>query len=549
MERIHRHAPALLLGAALAVAAVLILVLTAKTTFYGDTWNFLMARRDLSVDALLKPHNEHLVVVPVLIEQLLLRVFGMSSSTPEQVVLVAFLLAMAALLYVYVKRRVGEWPALFAAILVLFLGPAWEALLWPFEITFCGPLVCGIGMLLALEREDRLGDAIACLLLTLALGFSGLGVPFLLAAAVAVFLGPRDTWARRAYVFVVPALLFAAWYVGWGHEAVSHTSLRNVLASPRYVADALAVALGALVGLGSNPTGGVAEPVWGRALLVALVVGLVVWKLRRPGFHRGLWPIAAAASASWFLTAFNNSPGRDFTSSRYQLAGAVFLLMILANLFYGVRLGRRGILVGAVLTALAVGPNLVVLYDGAKVLEREAVTTRSDTAAIELARDTVADDFQLDPTVAGTGVLVDVFAGTYLEAVDEYGSPAYTPSELADAPAPAGFRADVVLSRALGLYLSTESGAYRGSGGDCVDVPGGGAGPPEVPLSAETTRIEVAPGPPASFSLRRFAAGEFPVQTEGAPGGSVSELQIPRDRSSRPWYLHVDAAQLVRVCS
>jgi hypothetical protein len=549
MERIRRNAPVLLLGAALVAAAVLMLVLTAKTTFYADTWEFLMNRRDPSLDSLLEPHNEHLVAVPVAIEQLLLRVFGMTSSTPEQVVLVALVLALAALLYVYVKRRVGEWPALFAAVLVLFLGPAWEVLLWPFEITFLGPLVCGLGMLLALEREDRLGDALACLLATLGLGFSGLGVPFLLAAAVAVFLGPRETWARRAYVFVVPVALFAIWYVGWGHEAQSHVSLRNVLSSPRYVADTIAVALGALVGLGTNPADGSIEPVWGRILLVALTIGAVAWKLRRPGLHRGLWPVAAAAAANWLLTAFNNSPGREFTASRYQLAGAVFLIMILANLFYGARLGRRGILVGAALTAVAIAPNLVILHDGAKSLEREAVITRSDTAALELARRTVDPSFELDPTVAGTGVLIDVFAAPYFEAVDEYGSLAYSESELETARPEGRYQADVVLSRALPLSTVTRVGVYSGAGGDCVEVVGGGQGAPEVPVTAGTTRIEVAPGAPASLSLRRFAdPGSYPVKTADAPGESTVELGIPRDLSSLPWQLHVEAEQLVRVC-
>jgi hypothetical protein len=532
---------------ALVGAAVLMLVLTAQTTFYADTWEFLMNRRDPSVETLLQPHNEHLVAAPVLIEELLLRVFGMTSSTPEQVVLLAFVLAIAVLLYVYVKRRVGEWPALFAAVLVLFLGPAWEATLWPFEITFCGPLACGIGMLLALEREDRLGDAAACLLLILGLGFSGLGVPFLAAAAVAILLGPRQTWARRAYVVAVPVLLFAAWYVGWGHEAASNLSLRNVMVSPRYVADAVAVALGSLAGLGIDQQSGAAELIWGRALLVGLLAAVVAWKLRRPGFHRGLWPVAAAATANWALSAFNDGPGRDFTSSRYQLAGAVFLIMILANLFYGARLSRPAILAGAALTLLAVAVNLVTLRDGAKLLEREAVVTRADTAALEIARDRVPPDFQLDPTVAGTGVLVDVFAQPYFEAVDEYGSPAYSPDELARAPAPAGNRADIVLARALGLSTSTTPGAYRGAGGDCVEV-SGGAGPPEIRLPGETTRIEVAPGPPASLALRRFASGEYPVQIESPPGDSVIELRIPPDRSARPWYLHVEARQPVRVC-
>src|SRR5215218_2293300 len=119
MERTNRNAPALLLGAALAAGIAMTLVLTSKMTFYQDTWEFLIERRGFTVDTLLRPHNEHIVVFPILIEQLLLRVFGMTSALPEYVLLAFFLAVTALLVYVYVKRRVGPCPALFAAILIL----------------------------------------------------------------------------------------------------------------------------------------------------------------------------------------------------------------------------------------------------------------------------------------------------------------------------------------------------------------------------------------------------------------------------------------------
>src|SRR5262249_21254408 len=157
-ERLSRHAPVLLLGLALVCAAAMTLILTRNFTFLQDTWEFLINRRDPSLDVLFRPHNEHLVVFPVLIEELLLRLFGVGSATPEYFVLTAFLLGTATLLYVYLQRRVDPWLALLATVVVLTLGPAWEVLLWPFEITFVGPVFFGLAMLLALEREDRGGD-------------------------------------------------------------------------------------------------------------------------------------------------------------------------------------------------------------------------------------------------------------------------------------------------------------------------------------------------------------------------------------------------------
>jgi hypothetical protein len=84
--------------------------------------------------------------------------------------------------------------------------------------------------------------------------------------------------------------------------------------------------------------------------------------------------------------------------------------------------------------------------------------------------------------------------------------------------------------------------------GSCVTLQGGGTRSAGLPISAGVTRIEVAPGPRAAFSLRRLAAGVYPVRTEGAPGGSVTMLRIPRDSAKLPWHLHVDASQLARVC-
>lgn len=550
MERITRNAPTLLLVAALACAVAMTLVLTSGMTFYQDTWDFLITRRDITVDTLLQPHNEHIVVFPILIEQLFLRVFGMSTALPEYILLSLFLTATALLLYVYVRRRVGPWLALFAAVAILCLGPAWEVLLWPFEITFIGPILFGLAMLLALEREDRLGDIAACLFLILALGFSGLGIPFIAAAAVAVLQGRRETWLRRAYVFVIPLLLYVAWYLGWGHAAETHMSIRNVLASSRFLVDSLANAVGSLAGLGPSPVGGTFDPSWGRAILVALVVLIAFRQIGRPKFSPRLWPVAAAAAANWLLTAFNAFPGRDPTSSRYQYAGAIFVLMILANLFEGVRPSRNTLIAMAVVTAAAVGPNLVVLKDGSDILKPQSVLTRADGAALEIARRTVPPDFQLDPEVAGTPSLVNVYAGEYLEAVDEYGSPAYTPAELAAAPEQGRSQADIVLAHALPISTVTRRGTFsRGAATEnCFDLPAGRSARLQVPLSPGLTRIELAPGPRAAFSLRRFAVEAFPVITDGATGDSVTVLRIPRDSASRRWYLHVDATQFARVC-
>ena len=117
--------------------------------------------------------------------------------------------------------------------------------------------------------------------------------------------------------------------------------------------------------------------------------------------------------------------------------------------------------------------NLVVLKDGKNSFERTSVLTRADVAGIEIAHHTVEPGFSLTPDLAGTTTLIDVQAAKYLEAVDEYGSPAYTPAELAAAPDYGRRQADVVLPHALPLSTFTRLGRFnpRDAGENCIALP------------------------------------------------------------------------------
>jgi hypothetical protein len=551
MKRTEREIVIPLLIAVLAAGAMMTIVLTWKLTFWQDTFDFLILRRDITWDTVMTPHNEHITVFPVLIEQAIMRVFGLGNAHPEYILLAIFLVVAALLVFVYVRRHLGYWAGLFATILILCLGPAWEVLLWPFEIGFIGSVIFGLAMFLALERESRNWDLAACAFLILSMGFSSLGLPFAVGAVVDALQKRRTRGWGRLYVAVVPLVLFALWYLGWGRDAESHMTLHNVFTAPRFVIESAAIALGSLFGLGTNPINGETTPLWGALILVGLGVGIAYLQRRRPGFSPTLWPVAAATLANWVLTAFNQIPGRDPTSSRYQYAGAIFIVLVLANLLPRINWTRRALIVAAAVVVCAVGPNLVVLKGGRNGLDAQTVYTKADLAALQIARRTVAPDFQLGPEVAGTPSLVNVYAGDWIQADDEYGSPAYSEEELAAAPAPGPQQADIVLSQALPLKTVVTPDAYDAGGGreNCVAVPGGSPTISEVEVGPGATRIEVAPGEEAHFNLRRFSPpGEYPVPMAGVAGGSVVVLRVPRDESPRPWYLHAEAAQSVRVC-
>lgn len=542
------RAPLLLLGVALVAAATVLLSFASELTFFQDTWAFLMHRQGFSAGDFLEPHNEHIVVVPIALQKLQLAIFGMGSATPEYVLLTAMLLVTAVLLFVYVRRRLGDWPALYAAVIVLFLGPAWQVLLWPFEISLLGSTMTGLAMLLALEREDRRGDIGACVLLALSIGFSSLGVAFAAGAAVDVLQRRRSLGLARLYVPAVPLALYGAWYLGYGRDAESSLSFSNVVHSPVFVAEGLAASLAAVTGI-SALTDSVEQRPWEGGIVLGLLAVLLAWWLwtRRPQLHARLWPVVAITASFWFLGGFNRGAGREAEASRYLHVGAILVLLIAAELLRGHRFGNRVLLAGAVLVAAIVALNLQPLEDGRDFFRDEAVLTRADLGAMEIAERTIQPYFALGPEIAGTPSLIDVNAAEYFEAIDDHGSPAYTPAELAQAPELGRRQADIVLSQALPLSTVTELGASLDTRAGCV-ILAAGAPPRPLSLPPGVTRIEVGPGPPAAFSLRRFSRGEFPVPTEGAPGNSVTELTIPRDGADRPWQLRVESERGALVC-
>jgi hypothetical protein len=542
--------PIVLLGAALLSCGAMLLALGSGTTFFQDTWGLVLDRQDFSARAFFMPHNEHIVVIPTAIDKLAL-LFGMETYLPERVVMTVAVLVAATLLFVYARRRLGPWPALIGAVLLLFLGPAWADMLWPFQIGFVGSALFGIAMLLALDRGDRRGDVAACVFLVLSLGFSSLGLPFVAAAAVDVLVRRRSHGLGRAWVAAVPAALYGAWWLGYGHEAETHVTLNNVLRSPQYALEGMASAVEALLGLNKSGPDAAVPPEWGLPILIALLLLVGYRQVRGLPVSQRFWPVAAAALASWMLAAFNTMPGREAYQNRYLYAGGVFILLLAVELLRDVRIGRRALLIAGAVALVAVSSNLVQFREGSRWLKDQAVLTRADLGAIEIARRTVDPGFTLAPEIAGTGSLAIVSAGKYLEAIGKHGSPAYSPAELVTAPAAGRRQADIVLSGALPLSTVTRpTGPSPDPSGSCVLFPGGAASDSlETPLTPGVTRIEVEAGPPAVLTLRRFAVGEFPAPVGDGPGETTTYLRIPRDLAPQPWQLHVDAEQPVRVCS
>lgn len=122
-----RLRPATLTWIALAllllVAAAFLFYETRGTTFWFDEWSWVLDRRGGDLDTFLKPHNEHLSLIPVAIYKLLFATVGLEHYGLYRAMVIAAHLGSAVLVFVYASRRVGSVPALCATALMLFLGP------------------------------------------------------------------------------------------------------------------------------------------------------------------------------------------------------------------------------------------------------------------------------------------------------------------------------------------------------------------------------------------------------------------------------------------
>jgi hypothetical protein len=542
----------------MAVAGVVIVVLGSKLTFILDDWTYILYRRDFSADAFLMPANEHLVGGAVATWKLLLESFGMSSVVPFRIVSTAMFLLGDWFLFVWIRRRLGSWPALIATLPVIFLGTAAEDLLWFSSITFLGSLTCGLGMLVALDRRDRVGDRLACAWLVGTMLFSSLWVPFALGAAIDIALrrGDRD-WQRRAFVALVPLVLYILWWLGWGHDAESAISVKNMANTPHFVLDSFGAAIAALLGL-ATPVEGMASRGgldWGRPLAV-FVGAIALWRVYRiDRIPRSFWVVLAIGLSFWILGGFDVKPGRVPWASRYQLPGAVFVLLVAVELLRGVKFNLRLLTPVAVIVLAAITSNLLYLHEAYGGYLGGTQLVRGNLTALEIARNTVDPSFYLDEEFADNGL--DHFdAGSYFSAVDAFGSPAYTVKELEATPESVRFAADKVLLNALRVGVETNAALPAPAAGakpatpnsegvvavppaGCVAVPGG-AESPLLSLPPGGAAVGAGTQPVSDIKMRRFGT-DFPVdfQVGIAPGEAIA-VPIPVDLSTVPWKMQLE---------
>jgi len=543
----------------LAVAAAIVLRETRGTTIWFDEWSWALERRGGGASSFLEPHNEHLSLVPVALYKLLFATTGLDDYTPYRLMLVVAELGCAALLFAYASRRIGPLAAIVPTALLLFLGPAWQNLLWPFQVAWFLSLGAGVGALLLLDRRDRRGDIGAAALLGLSLASSGLGVPIAIGLVLELLLT-----RRRAWILAAPIALYALWWLSYRPAGLIR---HNIGLAPGFAADAAAGAVGALSGLASSPIGDQGDALaWGRPLAVA-AVAVLAWVLARRGtLPPRVLALLAMAVSFWVLTGLRRAELIRPDESRYLYAGALFVLLIAVELARGAVLSRRATALVAAVALVIVVANVGDLRDGARFVRTQSAITRADLGALELARPLVAPRRVLSRLPGYPFLTVE--AGEYFAAARAIGSPANSPAELATAPEAARVEADAELA---GIHaVAPRPSATDPPLGDrpavdapapalretrsCVQLRLPAAGPvtaaPELRLPVPPAGLLVTAGDaPVDVSVRRFAAG-FPAAAQGTiAAGSSATLRIGADRARLPWHVRLVSRAAVRACA
>jgi hypothetical protein len=533
-----QRAPTALLVVALVASAALLFSYVSDLIFIGDSWEFLAGRPDWSASTFLEPFNEHAVLITAFIFKLLLALFGMDSALPFYAVSIALFLLCAVLMFVYMRRRVGDWLALCGAVLLLFMGAAFEDLLWEFQMCFFGSIAAGLGAFLALDREDRAGDRLACLLLLVSTAFSSLGVPFVVATMARVWLDPSQR-RKRAYVPLLPLALYLAWWVGSGHSAGSEVGPGDIPDLPGYVFEAGAAGIAAL--LGQQPVDGDGKPpLLAQVLVVVLGSSLIYWLGRRRQLPPGLIVALVLTFSFWGLLALDRGPQRF--SSRFQYPSGVFLLIIVAEALRGVRLPRGATLAVAVITAAAVVGGVSLLEQGYRVRWQVAsANIRATLAAIELAGPSAQPSYEIHFPPS-----IDLPVRTYREARQKHGTPAFSEAELISAKETDRRLADRTLVGALGLGLLAPADASEPVRCRQITPPPDAQSEASLP-SAGGFEVTNLTNETVTVRVGRFS-DEAPARVGELGARARASLHLPADRSERAWRLGIKGGP-VRLCA
>jgi hypothetical protein len=335
-------------AAAVVVALPLILWFGRDHWFFLDDWSAL-TRDGLTKPGYLDDHNGHWSTLLRLEYRLNFELWGLSSYLPYQVPAVLGHLASAILLR-EVCRRLGArgWIATACALAFLFFGTGRENMVFAFQFSQTGSVVCGLAMFLLARgpRSVTRRDWLVLVVGVLGLMTSGTFLAFLAGFGVST-LQSRGVRVTAFYALPLGAI-YSIWYLRYGREGAS--PLEPATEAARFGARMFWATFD---GLAEGGLGAVLVAVAAFSLCAAVHRA---WRSRE--WADAALPLGLATGWLAFatLTALaraNVLPG-IYSSSRYLHVGAALLLPLVAA--GAEHLARRRMLLGAVaLIPLAIG--------------------------------------------------------------------------------------------------------------------------------------------------------------------------------------------------
>ena len=408
----------------------------------------------------------------------------------------------------------------------MLLGPAWQDLLWPFQIGFLGSMAGGLGALVLLDRRRTTADVGAAVCLLLAVFCSGIGLT-VLAGITVELVWRRRSW-HRIWVSVAPAVVFGVWYVASARRSTTVT--RPTLATgAHFISRSAAAAAGSLIAQG---------PTAGSVAAIVLAVLAVVCIATQPERCGRLAMAVTGGLSFWLLTLVTRGTGPD--ASRYLYPGGIYVLLAAGEVFHllatrtpsrtrrgahSADTGRRpptiiaAVVVIAVIgySGVAVYRNSTILRSGRNGLLGVSQRVRAELGAVQVIGKALPPAFRPDKAM-----MPQVVTRPYLAATAAYGSPGLPAGLLVHQPPKVRADVDAMVLRALPMHVTIGPGDAS-TAASCVSAPEVGAAVFELPASG--LWITTAPGSTLTLGARWISPTFVPVHGSTPVAGTAAHLR------------------------
>ena len=314
-------------GVVAIISFALSLWINRHTWFIGDDFAILTDRYFAASDgnwsqALLLPHNDHLVALPILVFIGLGNVFGLDNHLvymlPAIFMHIAILLAVAIILK---KRCASTLTALSAVCCVAFMSAGYEVLMMATNMAHVAPIFLGLYQLILVDHDGDISkrDIVATLLGVIAVICAGTSIPLIV--MIALFLVLQRQYKRAVLIAVPPAALWLMWFVEYGtlnHGVkgdTQYTTFNKTEQIAQYVIKGLQGSLEAISHIGGSST----------FLIVLCFLGLYKKSIMSRAI---LMPFCMAVGSVLFysITGFSRVTFDAPTSGRYVYLGAIFII-------------------------------------------------------------------------------------------------------------------------------------------------------------------------------------------------------------------------------